>query len=1283
MPRLFRLTVDELALPGPDRGNALTFTVRLSGAQGEHLRAQPVRIPSGDARWRGLLELDTYLDREKGRFNETEQESGAATQGLLRELGDYLRDEVLSPALVKALYQGTGPGTLFIELPADLPAAALQLTRIPWELVCDEAGRSLPQRGLAVQLVPAGLLPAAGDLSGALALDQAAPPERPLRILLAFAQSRGQAMLAMRETRQRLNDFFLRELAPRFRFELDVLQYGVTREALRRAAGRGEGYDIVHLVAHGEENELILEDDDGRDDPVSGEDLADILGGGFATPPGLVFLTACHSGEVTPAALPAAGGQGGPATAAASEAYTGTAFAMLRAGVAGVVAMRYSVEERFAFDLAEDFYRALFRDGQSPAQALARFRLKAIQQGRQSGYRPHDWATPVLLGGPEAVRPFRLQKGRSPIADRLDVRGELPPALHPAARFVGRGDDLRRLRRHCFDAERADRPLALLWGVGGLGKTALAAEAIDLWHADFEGVLAAQAGAADQALGLDGWLRDLDALVTRRLHLGDFEIWAERAGDPERWLDDRLAALRRCLNTRRLLLVIDNFEPNLIHHGSGYACADPGWTRILAGLAAGLRPGLSVFLLTSRRAPQELLDAPETVLRLPIGPLDEDAGRTFARSAPHFRRLLLGQAPGLDKEQGSALVQRALAVARGHPLILTALESLAERPDDLARRLGEFEAAPSYAGLGQLIGAAATPEEQAHEMAYYEDIAARSLRALIEDRSPAAQRLLRAITLALEAVGDRLIDYVWTDEGFPADMPRLQPPGQDWRAPLQELLNAGLLTPELRTAIGGQENTTYTWHPVVAEQAAAVLPDAAFPAAEYRRRYLMSNLLGYYRNQQPQSRAQAEVALAAARDAVRYTLALGDTTTAVGLINDIHLLSRTLAFRRDLQAWITELLAQVPAGIDRERLQRALADVYTDEGRPQTALPLYREALAGAEARQDWASAGIASHQLGNALGDAQDYPAARAAYRTALRYKRLRGKTISGRLTSLGEWVRLLVIEGGERNLRRAQSHAARLAAIARAYYERVQADPQAAEARAVAAPEDLLIGVLDIQREVEHALLNWAAAVKLCEAKIALKLRHHKGDLAVAEDLFNRATALTRLGELEAAERDLAACQRVFHTHNQPLYESKVLGQLADLADEQGDPARAAQFQTQALAIRHRLGHLSDAAISHNNLGNYLDKQGKTDKALIEDGAALIRALIGEQQYLAQALNNARIYLSKFPAADRPAHWPTAAALFAAYPRLGSLLAERGVDQAAAQAVLDRLWAAVAAEE
>ena len=399
--RLFRLIVDDLTGHG-------RFSLRLTDGQGRSLSTHQVNADPNDACWRGLFEMDVYLEAQRGRFGFEQQQNGQADRALLAELGDFLRAQVLGPQIAGVLFASAQPGIIFVELPAERRPEVLELTRIPWELARSERGQTLPEASLAVQLVPRGLMP--GDVSLDQALAEARPfePGGPLRILLAFAQSRGQVALAMREMRERLRQFFLEKVAPRYQIELDILQYGVTQGTLEHAARRGGGYHIVHLFAHGHEDLLVLEDDEGQDDEVSGEKIAGLLSGDFAAAPQLVFLTACHSGEIklkreiadvwqavrqvqaqTKPDAPVTLEAPEPA-AAALAAYTGTALAMLRAGVPQVVAMRYTVEERFAFDLAEEFYRYVLLDGMPPALALGRFRAKARKADALPPYRPHD-----------------------------------------------------------------------------------------------------------------------------------------------------------------------------------------------------------------------------------------------------------------------------------------------------------------------------------------------------------------------------------------------------------------------------------------------------------------------------------------------------------------------------------------------------------------------------------------------------------------------------------------------------------------------------------------------------------------------------------------------------------------------------------------------------------------------------------------------------------------------------------------------------------------------------
>ena len=172
--------------------------------------------------------------------------------------------------------------------------------------------------------------------------------------------------------------------------------------------------------------------------------------------------------------------------------YTGTALALLGAGVQQVVAMRYEVGDAYARDLAGLFYRRLLADP-TPRTRRARSPWPAgsCWISRRTRYHPVDHATPLVFGGALGPLPYRADGAPpSPRAGRSRNRScRAATELDRPAELVGRGEPLCRLRE-CL--EEGNPPVVLVQGLAGLGKTALAAEAIHLWHRRFDGVFAFQ-----------------------------------------------------------------------------------------------------------------------------------------------------------------------------------------------------------------------------------------------------------------------------------------------------------------------------------------------------------------------------------------------------------------------------------------------------------------------------------------------------------------------------------------------------------------------------------------------------------------------------------------------------------------------------------------------------------------------------------------------------------------------------------------------------------------------
>jgi hypothetical protein len=362
-------------------------------------------------------------------------------------------------ALFRNLFEGTHQGIqLWTMIEPHLSATRIEITTgiseattIPWELIHN------PHTGTYLALSVASFVHTQRETQVTLAPTGEAEK---VRILLVICRPQGGEDVPFRSVAgklvTRLND------DARDAFDLDVLRpptYEQLAETLRLAKERRRPYHIVHFDGHGvyaEEkglagigkvlNNLTLKGGGplgprgflAFEDPANKANSKFVDGfqlGALLKAEGVpvLVLNACQSAFAEALATP---DQAKPEAARAEiEAYGSLAQAVVEAGAAGVVAMRYSVYVVTAAQFVAELYGALARGrGLGEAVTWARKNLHD-QPERRIAYaaRPlQDWSAPTVW----ERAPLRLwpQKSDAPslIFTLDDDAGALPGTLDQA-----------------------------------------------------------------------------------------------------------------------------------------------------------------------------------------------------------------------------------------------------------------------------------------------------------------------------------------------------------------------------------------------------------------------------------------------------------------------------------------------------------------------------------------------------------------------------------------------------------------------------------------------------------------------------------------------------------------------------------------------------------------------------------------------------------------------------------------------------------------------------------
>jgi hypothetical protein len=338
--------------------------VLLDDASGALVADHEVRLNGKSWQYEAFGDLQGYLRWHMAPDRRVEDEAR-----IVNEVGAWTGSQVLGPiadALVKRR-----PATVRVVVP---PGAEVLLFR-PLELA--HAGG----KPLSVQDVTFVMEAGTSDRPNP------APVGERLRVLGLFSLPAGGKSLNLRRERQALVRLIGGIAATGKAADLQVLQYGVTRDRLRGILQEAEGWDVIHVSGHGTPGELLLETPAGKPDRVPAAELADLLDP--ARPRlKLVTVAACWSAAMTAAeqrrqlGLPVPDEGNYPERAVPgpdtdTDSRTGVSLsagsvATQLAGTLGcaVLAMRYPVGDEFAMALAGKLYDLLARQGQPLPRAV-------------------------------------------------------------------------------------------------------------------------------------------------------------------------------------------------------------------------------------------------------------------------------------------------------------------------------------------------------------------------------------------------------------------------------------------------------------------------------------------------------------------------------------------------------------------------------------------------------------------------------------------------------------------------------------------------------------------------------------------------------------------------------------------------------------------------------------------------------------------------------------------------------------------------------------------------
>ncbi|MCL4860162.1 MAG: CHAT domain-containing protein [Caldilineaceae bacterium] len=528
-----------------------------------------------------------------------------------------------------------------------LRITAPELAALPWEYLFDPDEQSFlaisPETAL-VRYVPI-TLPV-----------RPTTVRLPLRVLVVIASPHDLLQLDVVREEALLREALARRVE-QGQIQVEVLTHA-NAPAISQAMRQFQPH-VFHFVGHArfedETASVALEDEAGYTQLVDERSFREFFSGSQETR--LVLLNACQT-----------------ATVSSRQLLVGLAPRLLQRQLSAVVAMRHGMSDKAAAILTREFYRCL---------ALGLPVDAAISEARKGiflefGARSSAWGAPVLF----------LRAGDGLLFQVASLEAE-PLAIPPPPElarppeipgFVGRDAHLA-----YYGEKLAEVHLAVIAGMPGVGKTALAAKLIErtardrdrvFWHSFHEGE------------GVDAVLSRLAGFLARH---GRDDLWrllqsARMTGGKPPPSETLFDYVLQQVQGGGFLFCFDDF-----HHVDD----DPVLNQLVERLRSALVAGELSIILTSRRAP-------DFVTLAQFDPLQ-------GLSEADTRRLLTVRNVTLNDAQIEQLYQYTAGNAQFLTLAIDALHQTKDSAS-LVRRLAESEDIERY--LLQEVDAVLTGQER-------------------------------------------------------------------------------------------------------------------------------------------------------------------------------------------------------------------------------------------------------------------------------------------------------------------------------------------------------------------------------------------------------------------------------------------------------------------------------------------------------------------------------------------------------------------------------------------